>query len=70
MQGPIALGATQAAMVTYVFPVVGVVLGVVFLGERLDVRLVGGTVLVLAGIGVVSLRYDAAVRRVARGRNA
>lgn len=64
------LGATQAAMVTYVFPVVGVALGVIFLNEALDTRLIIGTTLVLAGIGVVSLRYDAAVRRVARGRNA
>lgn len=64
------LGATLAAMVTYVFPVVGVALGVAFLGEILDARLLIGTALVLAGIGIVSLRYDAAVRRAARGRNA
>lgn len=64
------LGATVASMVTYVFPVVGVVLGVVFLSEVLDARLVVGTALVLAGIGIVSLRYDAAVRRAARGRKA
>lgn len=64
------LGATLAAMVTYVFPVVGVALGVVFLDELLDARLLIGTALVLVGIGIVSLRYDAAVRRAARGRNA
>ena len=64
------LGATLASMVTYVFPVVGVALGVAFLDELLDARLVIGTALVLAGIGIVSLRYDAAVRRLARGRNA
>jgi drug/metabolite transporter (DMT)-like permease len=64
------LGATLGSMVTYVFPVVGVALGVVVLGELLDLRLVIGTTLVLAGIGIVSLRYDAAVRRAARGRNA
>ena len=64
------LGATQAAMVTYVFPVVGVALGVTFLNEVLDLRLMVGTGFVLAGIGVVSLRYDSAVRRTARGRNA
>lgn len=64
------LGATLAQMVTYVFPVVGVALGVVFLDELLDARLLIGTALVLAGIGIVSLRYDAVVRRAARGRNA
>jgi drug/metabolite transporter (DMT)-like permease len=57
------VGATLASMVTYVFPVVGVALGVIFLAEPLDLRLVAGTALVVAGIGVVSLRYD---RRVSR----
>jgi len=60
------LGATLASMVTYVFPIVGVALGVIVLGELLDLRLVVGTALVLAGIGVVSLRYDALVSRLAR----
>lgn len=63
------LGATLTTMVTYVFPVVGVSLGVLVLSEVLDWRLVLGTILVTLGIGVVSLRYDAAVSRVAsRGR--
>ncbi|HEX6138910.1 MAG TPA: EamA family transporter [Candidatus Limnocylindria bacterium] len=61
------LGATLASMVTYVFPIVGVALGVIFLDELLDLRLVIGTALVVAGIAVVSLRYDAAVSRAARG---
>ncbi|MBA3587027.1 MAG: DMT family transporter [Chloroflexi bacterium] len=58
------LGATVAAMVTFMFPVVGVALGVLLLGERMDVRLILGTVLVLMGIIVVTLRYDAAASRV------
>jgi drug/metabolite transporter (DMT)-like permease len=57
----------MASMVTYLFPVVGVGLGVLVLGERMDVRLAAGTVLVLIGIIVVSLRYDAAVSRVPSG---
>jgi drug/metabolite transporter (DMT)-like permease len=61
------LGATMASMVTYLFPVVGVGLGVLVLGERMDVRLAVGTILVLIGIIVVSLRYDAAVSRVPSG---
>lgn len=64
------LGATVASMVTYVFPVVGVALGVVFLDEILDLRLAIGTLLVVAGIVVVSLRYDRRVRPVARGEQA
>jgi drug/metabolite transporter (DMT)-like permease len=56
------LEATIATMVTYLFPVVGVALGVIFLGEVLDARLLAGTVLVVIGIMVVSLRYDQVVR--------
>ena len=61
------LGATMASMVTYLFPVVGVSLGVLALGEPMDVRLAVGTILVLIGIIVVSLRYDAGVSRVPSG---
>ena len=61
------LGATMASMVTYLFPVVGVALGVLVLAEPMDLRLAGGTILVLIGIVVVSLRYDAAVSRVPSG---
>lgn len=61
------LGATMASMVTYLFPVVGVGLGVLVLGERMDVRLAAGTILVLIGIVVVGLRYDASVSRVPSG---
>ena len=63
------LGATVSTMVTYMFPVVGVTLGVVVLGEVLDVRLVLGAALVVLGIAIVGLRYDAVVSlatRVAR----
>jgi drug/metabolite transporter (DMT)-like permease len=64
------LEATVATMVTYLFPVVGVTLGVVFLDEVLDARLLIGTALVVVGIVVVSLRYDQVVRLVTglRGR--
>ena len=64
------LEATVATMVTYLFPVVGVALGVIFLGEVLEWRLLVGTVLVVVGIVVVGLRYDQVVRMVTgwRGR--
>ncbi len=63
------LGATVSTMVTYIFPVVGVTLGVVVLNEVLDARLLLGTGLVVLGIVIVGLRYDAVVSlatRVAR----
>jgi drug/metabolite transporter (DMT)-like permease len=56
-------------MVTYVFPVVGVALGVLVLGEVLDLRLILGAGLVVLGIVIVGLRYDSVVSlatRVAR----
>jgi drug/metabolite transporter (DMT)-like permease len=46
-------GATRASVVTYVFPVVGLILGIVFMGERLDARLTLGSLLVVSGIAVV-----------------
>jgi drug/metabolite transporter (DMT)-like permease len=51
-----AVGPTRATMVTYVFPVVGVILGVVFLNELADWHLIVGAMLVALGIGVVNLR--------------
>jgi len=63
------MGATVSTMVTYLFPVVGVSIGVVALNEVLDLRLLLGTGLVVLGIGIVGLRYDAMVSlatRVAR----
>lgn len=49
-----AWGATRATVVTYVFPVIGLILGVAFLGEPLSARLVTGTLLVVAGIAIVN----------------
>jgi drug/metabolite transporter (DMT)-like permease len=49
-----SVGATRSTMVTYIFPVVGVALGVLFLGERADWHLLAGAALVLSGIGVVN----------------
>jgi drug/metabolite transporter (DMT)-like permease len=61
------LGATMASMVTYLFPVIGVSIGVLLLGERMDLRLASGTALVVLGIIIVTLRYDARVSRVPSG---
>ncbi len=47
-------GSTRTVLVTYMFPVIGVGLGVLLLGERLDAQLVSGALLVVAGIGVVN----------------
>ena len=43
-------GAARTAMVIYVSPIVGVVLGAIFLGERPDARIGLGALLILSGI--------------------
>lgn len=60
-------GATRTTLVAYVIPVVGIALGYVFLQEPLDARIIMGTALVIAGIGLVNSRYG---RRRVFGRNA
>ncbi len=49
-------GATRASMVAYLIPVFGLALGAAVLGERIDARLIAGTSLVVAGIGIVNAR--------------
>ena len=49
-------GPTRASLVTYVFPVVGVFLGIIFLNEIPDWSMVLGSALVVAGILVVNLK--------------
>ena len=50
-----AVGPTRASLVTYVFPVVGLVLGILILHEAADWRLVAGSLLIVGGIVVVNL---------------
>jgi drug/metabolite transporter (DMT)-like permease len=49
-------GATRATMVTYLIPVVGLVLGVVILDEALSWRLLVGSLLTISGMVLVNLR--------------
>ncbi len=49
-------GPTRASLVTYVFPVIGLFLGILFLNEAADWRLAIGSLLVVGGIGVVNLK--------------
>ena len=52
-----AWGATRTTTVAYVIPVVGIVLGYLVLAEPVDARIVFGTALVIAGIGLVNSRF-------------
>ncbi len=60
-----AWGPTRSSLVTYVFPVVGLILGAIFLHETLTWRLGIGAVLVIAGIVFVNARTLLAALRPA-----
>lgn len=51
-----AWGATRTSLVTYIMPVVGLLLGSLVLGEPTDWRLLAGTALVVGGIGLTNAR--------------
>ncbi len=48
------VGPSRASMMIYMFPLVGVLLGITFLGERLSWQVVAGGLLILAGIYFVN----------------
>ena len=50
-------GATRTTLIAYVIPPVGIVLGVLVLNEPIDARIVLGTGLVVAGVGLVNSRF-------------
>lgn len=50
-------GATRTALVAYIIPVVGVVLGFIVLQEPIDARIILGTALIIGGVALVNSRY-------------
>ena len=50
-------GATRTSLVAYLLPVYGIVLGALVLSEPVDAGLIVGTVLVIAGIALVTARW-------------
>jgi drug/metabolite transporter (DMT)-like permease len=56
------LGPTRMSLITYVMPIVGIVLGMLVLNETIDLRTIAGTAVILAGVGLVNSRRGA--RRV------
>jgi len=51
-----AIGPTRTTMVTYLFPLGGILLGVGFLGERLTWQLLAGGLLIIASLAVANLK--------------
>jgi drug/metabolite transporter (DMT)-like permease len=52
------VGPTRASLVTYLFPVGGVLLGVIFLDEHLSWQLIAGTLLIVASLAVVNWKRN------------
>ena len=50
------IGPTRTSMVTYLFPLGGVILGVSFLGEQLSWQLLAGAALIVASLVVANLQ--------------
>ncbi len=59
----VKLGAARTSMVTYVIPVVGLLLGVIFLKEKLEYRLILGTIMIVGSIAVVNLKLENLFKR-------
>ena len=49
------IGPTRMSLITYVMPIVGIVLGVLVLDETMDLRTIIGTAIILRGVGLVNI---------------
>ena len=50
-----SVGPTRTTLTNYIFPLVGVLLGIVFLGEQIDWRILVGGALIVGSIVIVNL---------------
>ncbi len=57
-------GASRTTMVTYVIPIVGLLLGAVFEHEIIDWELIVGGILIIGGVALVSLRKSPPKQKV------
>jgi drug/metabolite transporter (DMT)-like permease len=48
-------GASRSTLVTYVYPPISLVLGVIFLQEVIDIHIVLGTMVILSGLALSTL---------------
>jgi len=51
------IGATRTALVAYLLPIVGIISGALMFAERVDDRLILGTLLILGGVALVNSRF-------------
>jgi drug/metabolite transporter (DMT)-like permease len=50
------IGPTRTTMVTYLFPLGGVILGVTFLNEQLTWQVIAGALLIIASLAIANMR--------------
>ena len=51
------IGPTRTSMVTYIFPLGGVILGVVFLNEVITWQLIAGAILIISSLLIANLQF-------------
>jgi drug/metabolite transporter (DMT)-like permease len=56
------IGPTRMSMVTYIPPLVGVLLGIIFLGETFHWQALAGALLILSGISIVNMKTKVKVQ--------
>lgn len=54
------IGPTRTSLVTYLFPIGGVILGVIFLDEQLSWQLIAGAALIILSLGIVNYKKKTA----------
>jgi len=62
-----SVGPTRTLLVTYLTPLVGVLLGTVFLGERVQWLSVIGGLLIISGVVIVNLKFQPFSRQAKKG---
>ena len=60
------LGASRSTLVTYVFPPISLALGALFLHEAIDVRIIGGTGVILGSLALATRSIQPASLRLRR----
>lgn len=58
-----SVGPTRTSMTTYIFPLVGVLLGMAFLQEQVDWRLIVGGLLIIVAVVIVNSKINPFVKR-------
>ena len=61
-----SVGPTRTSMTAYIFPLVGVLLGMIFLNEKIDWHLIAGGFLIILAVVTVNTKINPFAKRVAQ----